>query len=141
MDANSIDKRACNCGRGLSGIARQSAGSQDSVTDRSGGERQLSFSSTLGQVCSGGNFAGFFQSIGDRLHYSLISRRSASQHSDVRSVSRRTTLSNSSLSLEISAPTTQSIVHVCTELGVLGGQQGFLEYRGDYTNRLYNNLK
>jgi hypothetical protein len=141
MDANSIDKRACKCGRGLSGIDRQSAGSQDSVTDRSRGGRQLSFSSTLGPVCSGVNFAGFFQSIGDGLHHSFISRRSASQQSDVGSVSRRATLSNSSLSLEISVQTTQRTVHVCTNLGVLGGQQGFLEYRRNYTNRLYNNLK
>jgi len=38
---------------------RQSAGSQDSVTDRSGG-RQLSFSSTLGPRSSRGKSAGFF---------------------------------------------------------------------------------
>ena len=59
MGEYSIDKPVCKCGRGLSGMDRQSAESQGSVTDRSGG-RQLSLNSTLGPGSSGGNSAGFF---------------------------------------------------------------------------------
>jgi hypothetical protein len=82
MDAYSFDKSVCKCGRKLSGVDRQSAGSQDSVRDRCGG-RELSFSSTPGPGSSGGNSAGFFQSIDEGPHRSLISPRNASLQSDV----------------------------------------------------------
>ncbi len=77
MDAYSIDKPACMCGSGLSGVNRQSAGSRDSTAGRSGG-RQRSFRTTLGARCSGGKSAGFFPSIEDGSHHSLISRRNIS---------------------------------------------------------------
>jgi len=126
MGAHSIDKPVCECGRGLSGIDRQWAGSQDSVTDRSGG-RQLSFSSTLGPRCSRGQSAGFSPSSDEKSHHSLISLRNVTVQSDVGSGSRRTSLSTSFLNPAINAAATQHNVQVCTTLDVLGGQQGSLE--------------
>src|SRR5271157_4391338 len=123
--------------RGLSGVKRQSAGSQDSVTDRFGA-RQLSFSSTLGPRCSRGNSAGFFPPIDEEPHHSLISLRSVTVQSDIGSGSRRTGLSTISLSLAINAAATQRNVQLCTELDVLGGQQGSLEVNGCQTNWQYN---
>jgi hypothetical protein len=129
MAAYSIDKRVCVNAVGLSGVDRQSAGSQRSVTDHSGGRLlslQLNPRSRLfrWQLC-------WFFPIHRRGTASFIDL-TAHCHASVRHRIRVTKNQpiHQCLSLAISTGTTHHDVQVCTQLDVFGGQQGSLEIIG-----------
>ena len=128
MEANSIDRPACQCGRGVwgrssvGGISRHRDGSFRRETTLI----QLNPRSALcpWQIC------WFSPSIVEEPHHSLTSLRGVTVEPDIGSRSRRTSLSTSSLSPAINAAATQHHVQLCTELDVLGGQHGSLEING-----------
>ena len=128
MDAYSIDKLVCKCGRAEWG--RSSVGRISRFRDRSFRRETTLFqlNSTLGRGYSAGNSAGFFQSM--TRNPSLIDLQAS--HSSVRRRIRVTKNQPIHQFLESLNQrrnnSTQDNVQVCTEVSVFGGQQGCLEY-------------